>query len=175
MSLSRSIFNEFRPLFRLIEDPFLSSPSYALTRGARPESWQPFGLQRQANVELSEEGNEFVVQAEVPGVQKENLDVHLGGDGQSLTIEGRMHRVNQASQPAPGPTEQATDNATTDVAKSDADSTPAESEYRSSFSRTLWLPQPVDGKKATAELADGVLTLRVPKREQVASERITIN
>ncbi|KAG9085123.1 hypothetical protein FS749_004675 [Ceratobasidium sp. UAMH 11750] len=86
-----------------------------------------------------------------------------------------MHRVNQASQPAPGPTEQATDNATTDVAKSDADSTPAESEYRSSFSRTLWLPQPVDGKKATAELADGVLTLRVPKREQVASERITIN
>ncbi|KAG8684054.1 hypothetical protein FRC08_013923 [Ceratobasidium sp. 394] len=97
MSLSRSIFNEFRPFFRLIEDPFFSSPSYALARGARPESWQPFGFRRQANVELSEDGNDFVVQAEVPGVQKENLDMHLGGDGQSLTIEGRVHRVNKAS------------------------------------------------------------------------------
>ncbi|KAG8697573.1 hypothetical protein FRC08_006442 [Ceratobasidium sp. 394] len=175
MSLSRSIFNEFRPLFHLIEDPFFSSPSYPLSRGARPEWWQPFGLQRQANVELSEDGNEFVVQAEVPGVQKENLDVHLGGDGQSLTIEGRVHRVNKASQPAPAATEQATDNATTDVAKPNTDPSSAESEYRSSFSRTLWLRQPVDGKKATAELVDGVLTLRIPKREQAASERIPIS
>ncbi|KAG9120217.1 hypothetical protein FRC07_004374, partial [Ceratobasidium sp. 392] len=68
MSLTRSLLNDFRPLFRLIEDPFFSAPSYALSRGARPESWQPFaGLQRQAAVELSEDGNEIVVQAEVPG------------------------------------------------------------------------------------------------------------
>ncbi|KAG9074887.1 hypothetical protein FRC06_010403 [Ceratobasidium sp. 370] len=174
MSLARSFFNDFRPLFRLLEDPF-SSPSYALARGARPESWQPFGFQRQANVELSEDGNDIVVQAEVPGVQKENLDVHLGNDGQSLTIEGRVHRVNKASRSAPAATEQTSENTTTDVTKSDAESAPVESEYRSSFSRTLWLPEPVDGKKATAQLMDGVLTLRIPKREQVASERITIN
>ncbi|KAG9121211.1 hypothetical protein FRC07_002929 [Ceratobasidium sp. 392] len=175
MSLTRSLLSDFRPLFRLIEDPFFSAPSYALSRGARPESWRPFaGLQRQAAVELSEDGNEIVVQAEVPGVQKENLDVHLGSDGQSLTIEGRVHRVGKASQPAlaPSATQQATEKATTDVAKSNAE---PESEYRSSFTRTLWLPQPVDGTKAKAELADGVLTLRIPKREQLAAERIAIN
>ncbi|KAG8736621.1 hypothetical protein FRC10_009118 [Ceratobasidium sp. 414] len=175
MSLARSFFNDFRPLFRLIEDPFFSSHPYALTRSARPESWQTFRFQRQAAVELSEDGNNIVVQAEVPGVQKENLDVHLGNDGQSLTIEGRVHRVNKASRPAPAAAEQTTENAATDVVKSNAESVPAESEYRSSFSQTVWLPQPVDGKKATAELADGVLTLTIPKREQVAAERITIN
>ncbi|KAG9121014.1 hypothetical protein FRC07_003215, partial [Ceratobasidium sp. 392] len=114
--------------------------------------------------------------AEVPGVQKENLDVHLGSDGQSLTIEGRVHRVGKASQPAlaPSATEQTSEN-TTDVAKSNAEPAATESEYRSSFTRTLWLPQPVDGKKAKAELTDGVLTLRIPKREQLTAERIAIN
>jgi HSP20 family molecular chaperone IbpA len=61
-----------------------------------------------------------------------------------------------------------------DVAKSNEPSN--ESEYHSSFARTLWLPQPVDGKKASAELTNGILTLRIPKKEQTeAEERIAIN
>ncbi|KAL5632436.1 hypothetical protein ACGC1H_005406 [Rhizoctonia solani] len=178
MSLTRSLLNDFRPLFRMIEEPFFSAPS-VFPRYARSDSWQPFAeLQRQAAVEVSEEGNEVVVHAEMPGVKKENLDVHLSNDGQSLTIEGRVHRVTSATTPAKETSSEnasATENTTQDVVKSDSTSTPAQSEFRSSFSRTLWLPEPVDGKKASAQLNDGILTLRIPKREHPAPERILIN
>ncbi|QRW20341.1 hypothetical protein RhiXN_09316 [Rhizoctonia solani] len=97
MSLTRSLLNDFRPLFRMIEDPFFSSPS-VFPRYARSDAWQPFAaLQRQAAVEVTEDGNDVVVHAEMPGVKKENLDVHLSNDGQSLTIEGHVHRISQAS------------------------------------------------------------------------------
>ncbi|CAE7212205.1 unnamed protein product [Rhizoctonia solani] len=180
MSLTRSLLNDFRPLFRMIEDPFFSSP-VVLPRYARSGSWQPFAaLQRQAAVEVTEEGNEVVVHAELPGVKKENLDVHLSNDGQSLTIEGRIHRT-LSEQAAPvadeTPGKNASEGVAQDVVKSDSTSAPApaQSELRSSFTRTLWLPEPVDGKRASAQLNDGILTLRIPKREQPAPERIVIN
>jgi HSP20 family molecular chaperone IbpA len=68
-----------------------------------------------------------------------------------------------------------TNSSLTDVVKSDSNATPAQSEFRSSFTRSLWLPQPVDGKKASAHLEDGILTLRIPKKEQPGPERIAIN
>lgn len=34
---------------------------------------------------------------------------------------------------------------------------------RSAFSRTVWLPRPVDAKNVQANLDHGVLTLRIPK------------
>ncbi|KAF8606726.1 HSP20-like chaperone [Ceratobasidium sp. AG-I] len=190
MSLTRSLLNDFRPLFRMLEDPLMSAPFSRV----RPTAFEPFSFQRQASVEVSEDGNDIVVQAEVPGVQRENLDVHLGNNGQSLTIEGRVHRLNKSNAPA---IEQAksdaaenatqgglpsitllslifTDSCLSDVVQSDAQP-PAESEFRSSFTRTLWLPQRVDGQKASAQLADGILTLRIPKVSEPAAERIPIN
>ncbi|KAH7336859.1 HSP20-like chaperone [Rhizoctonia solani] len=183
MSFTRSLLNDFRPLFRMIEDPFFSSPA-VFPRYARPDSWQPFAaLQRQAAVEVTEEGNDVVVHAEMPGVKKENLDVQLSNNGQSLTIEGRVHRASQAATPQSAATEAPTGNASVaentakDVIKPDSTSTsaPAQSESRSSFTRTLWLPEPVDGKKASAQLVDGILTLRIPKRERPGPEKIAIN
>jgi HSP20 family protein len=195
----------------MIEDPFFSSPS-VFPRYARSDpAWQPFAaLQRQAAVEVSQDGTDVVVHAEVPGVQKENLDVHLSNDGQSLTIEGRVHRaISQAPSATPAAEHEAaaengtsaategstqgklqdsehaqsncvTDCSVVDVVKSSDSSsalasTEGQSEIRSSFSRTLWLPEPVDGKRASAQLKDGILTLRIPKREHPAPERIAIN
>ncbi|EUC57414.1 heat shock protein HSP20, partial [Rhizoctonia solani AG-3 Rhs1AP] len=173
MSLTRSLLNDFRPLFRMIEDPFFSSPA-ALPRYARSDSWQPFAaLQRQAAVEVSEEGNEVVVHAEMPGVKKENLDVHLSNDGQSLTIEGRVHRVASATTPA---NEAPVDNASTTENTTQGKWHIFDLLLCNTFAnyRTLWLPEPVDGKKASAQLNDGILTLRIPKREHPAPERIAI-
>ncbi|EJT96663.1 hypothetical protein DACRYDRAFT_40408, partial [Dacryopinax primogenitus] len=44
---------------------------------------------RSPAVELAEEGNEYVVEAELPGVRKEDLEVSVGEGGKSLTIEGK--------------------------------------------------------------------------------------
>ena len=77
MSLTRSFFNDFSPLFRLVEDPQYSSSVPA----------QRHTHQRQAVAEVSDEGKEYLVRAELPGVRKEDLDIHVGNDGRSLTIE----------------------------------------------------------------------------------------
>ncbi|QRV77776.1 heat shock protein HSP20 family protein [Ceratobasidium sp. AG-Ba] len=171
MSLTRGFLNDLRPLFRLLEEP-LHTPT--LTRFHRPSSWQPLAAQRQNPIEFSEEGNDVVVRAEVPGVQKEHLDVRLGNDGQSLTIEGRVVKAPKAQMEtqASAPAKEATAD-TTASAQATAE-TVSQPEFRSSFSRTFWLPEPVNGTKAMAELADGILTLRIPKREQPRGQRIPI-
>ncbi|KAG8706281.1 hypothetical protein FRC08_001161 [Ceratobasidium sp. 394] len=163
MSLSRTFLNDFRPLFRLLEEPF-HTPAFA--RFNR----HPFVLQHQTPVEFSEEGNDVIVRAEVPGVQKEHLDVRLGNDGRSLTMEGRVIRASKAQVEAPAP---AVSEAATPAAKTTSEVV-SQPEFRSSFSQTFWLPQPVDGAKATAELADGILVLRIPKREESRGRHIPI-
>jgi len=40
-------------------------------------------------VDVYEEQDKFVVEAEVPGVKKENLDIHIGDNGKSVTISGK--------------------------------------------------------------------------------------
>ena len=42
---------------------------------------------------------------------------------------------------------------------------------RSSFSRTIWLPRPVDASKVSGKLEDGVLRLTVPKLEEENQRR----
>lgn len=51
-------------------------------------------------VDVTEEPNAFVVEAELPGVKKENVDLRIGDNGQSLTIEGRTFFRSKESQPA---------------------------------------------------------------------------
>lgn len=96
MSLSRQFFREFRPFFRLLEDPFSRSPA-VLSRNGTPSVFNdpffrdvfPTSSVSLPAVDVSEEPNAYVVEAELPGVKKENVDVRIGDGGQSLTIEGR--------------------------------------------------------------------------------------
>lgn len=60
--------------FSVFNDPFFNSPGMNTNMPA---------------IDVSEEANAFVVEAELPGVKKENLDLRIGDNGQSLTIEGR--------------------------------------------------------------------------------------
>ena len=44
-----------------------------------------------------------------------------------------------------------------------------------SFNRTIDLPDMVDSGNISAELADGVLTVRVPKREEAKAKLISVS
>ena len=44
----------------------------------------------------------------------------------------------------------------------------------SRFTRTVLLPQPVDAAKVTAKLADGVLTVTVPKAAETGSVQVNV-
>lgn len=44
----------------------------------------------------------------------------------------------------------------------------------SNFTRTVWLPRPVDGASVSAKLQDGVLTLTIPKADDKGSVKVAI-
>lgn len=99
MSLARQFFREFRPLFRMLEEPFGRPPAYMGYRHNRSMLDDPFfhpNALRPA-VDVSEEGNHYIVEAELPGVKKENVQVRVGDGGQSVTIEGKI--VERRSRP----------------------------------------------------------------------------
>jgi len=54
----------------------------------RMDSFQEM-LSRPA-IDISDNGDKYVVDADLPGVQKENIAVRIGDNGRSITIEGRV-------------------------------------------------------------------------------------
>jgi HSP20 family molecular chaperone IbpA len=94
-----SLLNEFRPLFRMLEEPLhRSSPYYAplARQAAIPRFGGLAGFNGPA-VQLLDEGSVFTVEAELPGVRREDLNVSIGENGRQLTIRGsRATRFSQA-------------------------------------------------------------------------------
>lgn len=63
-------------------------------QGGGGEFWQSPALN------VHEEQGTYIVEAEVPGVKKENVNLRVGDGGRSLTIEGRaLNRFSSSSQP----------------------------------------------------------------------------
>jgi HSP20 family molecular chaperone IbpA len=92
MSIARLLLNEFRPLFRMLDEPLggrfgayrfpsrsvLDDPFFTVPRFARPA------------VDVSEDGDHYVVETELPGVKREDMDVRVGDGGRSVIIEGKI-------------------------------------------------------------------------------------
>jgi HSP20 family molecular chaperone IbpA len=121
MSLSRALFNEFRPLFRMMEDPFAMDPSFSALRSSR-QRHDPFNWQSTTPaLNLSEENDHYIVEAEVPGVRKENLGLRIGDGGRSLTIEGKVVPQRRAGAATSSGSQQAdSSSAPADTSKSTA-------------------------------------------------------
>ena len=125
MSLSRQFFRELRPLFRMLEEPFGRSPAYWNHGNGRYPSRgffeDPFFASSSAlrpAIDVHEQGDSYIVEAELPGVKKENVNVRIGDGGRSLTIEGKVFRRSpetapQQSSQAQGSTDSST-SATSD-------------------------------------------------------------
>ncbi len=94
-------------------------------------------------VDVYEKDDEVIVEAELPGVKREDLEVSAADD--SITIRGETKHEEETKE---------------------------EGYYRKeirrgSFYRTVPLPAPIDEDKVTAKLEDGVLTIRAPKAVDV--------
>jgi HSP20 family protein len=90
-----------------------------------------------------------VVEAILPGVKPEEVEITV--EGNTLTIAGDTSSMIPAAR---GPA------AAGDPARP--------------FVRTLTLPAGLEPDKATATFEDGILTLRIPKAEQVKPRQIKI-
>ena len=101
-------------------------------------------------VNVFNDGDDFVLVAELPGVKKEDLNIQVRGD--AVRIQGKktieyhenasVHRRERAA---------------------------------GEFDRTLTLPDQIDATNVGAEYRDGVLTLRLPRAENAKPRTVTIN
>jgi len=92
-------------------------------------------------LDVKDDGAELIVTAELPGVSKEDLEIQVTEDGLEITA-----RAEQAKE------------------EKDEDYVYRERSV-SAFERTVPLPAPVVADKVVADLKDGVLEVRLPKRE----------
>ncbi len=100
-------------------------------------------------IDVAESDKEFLISAELPGMDEKDIDVTLAKD--LVTIRGQKK------------VEQANGNVHTERAFG-------------SFSRTISLPREIDQEKAEAQIKQGVLTVRVPKTAQTqqATKKIKV-
>jgi HSP20 family protein len=93
-------------------------------------------------VDLKDEGDEFVATADVPGFERDDIDVRIAEN--TLSIDARRE-------------EQQTDEREGTYLRSER--------HHRSLSERVRFPEPVHEDSATATLRNGVLTVTVPKAE----------
>jgi HSP20 family protein len=102
-------------------------------------------------VDLYEKADHFMIKAELPGVDKNNIKIDL--KDRLLTLSGERTEDNEVKE---------------------------ENYYRrersyGKFQRVFTLPADVDADKIKAEFKDGVLQIEVPKPEQKQAKQVTIH
>lgn len=48
-------------------------------------------------MDVSDQGDKYVVDADLPALKKENIEARVGDDGRSITIEGKVINTSQSS------------------------------------------------------------------------------
>jgi HSP20 family protein len=117
-----------------------------------PERWfRTEGVELTAPVvDLYEEKDDIVVKAELPGIDKDNIEVNLADH--TLTIKGEKKKEEEIKE---------------------------ENYYRSersygSFVRTLELPKDVHTDKVKATFKNGILEVRLPKTEEAKAKEVKV-
>ncbi|MCP4106996.1 MAG: Hsp20/alpha crystallin family protein [Desulfobacteraceae bacterium] len=102
-------------------------------------------------VDVYENDSSYVISAELPGLDKENISVDL--KDRVLTLRGERSCEDEKKEDKYFRKERA----------------------YGKFQRVFTLPGGVDSKKIAAEYKDGVLKVNIPKTEEVKPKKITIH
>lgn len=119
--------------------------------------WQPLLIERprqtgvQIRLDVTETKDAYTVQAELPGVKKDNIQVNIVGNQVSVSAE-----VNKQPE-----------------LKTDEKLIGSERYYGNLF-RSFTLAQDVDEAAAQARYSDGVLELTLPKKAATKVKKLTI-
>ena len=113
-----------------------------------PWDWQPFT--HELPLDVSENQEEYLVKASLPGINPDDLEITF--NERTLTIKGEFKA---------------------EETKEDVHYHLRERRY-GSFARSLTLPTPVKTDAIEARFEAGVLTLHLPKTDEVKAKRITV-
>ncbi|MBN1485036.1 MAG: Hsp20/alpha crystallin family protein [Chloroflexia bacterium] len=118
--------------------------------------YRPWALAREGDivgampVDIYETAEEYVVKATLPGVAPENVDITF--EAGVLTVRGEVYEEKEV----------------------EGECLCQERRF-GKFARSVSLPGDVVADEIKANLADGVLTLRVPKAEETKPKKISIS
>lgn len=102
-------------------------------------------------VDVTEGDNAYKVQAELPGVKKEDINVSIDGNHIAISAEVKKDHEEKNGER---------------VLRSER--------YYGKFSRSFQLSQDVDESTAQAKYSDGVLQLVLPKKAAVSAKKLSI-
>ncbi|HEX8706916.1 MAG TPA: Hsp20/alpha crystallin family protein [Pyrinomonadaceae bacterium] len=145
MSIVR--YDPFRDL-RSLQDEVNRLFSTNLTRvfgdeGIARGAWNP-------NVDIYENKDQIIIEAELPGMSREDFDLSFENNVITLRGERRFEK------------------------KDESDNYHRVERSYGSFTRSFTLPPTVSGEGIGAEYRNGVLRITLPKREEVKARRIEI-
>jgi len=116
----------------------------AATRDNSEATWMPA-------LELVDAGDNFVLKAQLPGIDPKDIDVQVTREAISISGERRYENTDEKSGYV-------------------------RSEFRyGKFHRVLNLPAPIQNDSVQAECKDGILTLTLPKVTEARNKVVKIN
>ena len=145
-----AVFDRMLGLSRQMDQAFSGRAFGNPSRDGRPQLWLP-------PVDTYETEHAFVVEADLPGVHQENIDINF--EQGTLTITGRRASTLPAAENGNG-------NGKLRVYASER--------LSGAFSRSIRLPEYVDGEKIQATYANGVLTVNIPKAQGALPRKIAV-
>lgn len=106
----------------------------------------------QMRVDIKEDGDAYRVHAELPGMKKEDIHVHIDGPVLSISAERKQEKEVKEGER---------------VLRTER--------YFGKVSRSFQLGQEINEGRSSASFKDGVLELTLPKSEQKQARRLTID
>lgn len=106
----------------------------------------------QMRVDVKEKADGYEVHAELPGMKKEDIHVHIDGPVVSISAERKQEKETK-----------------------EGDKVLRTERYFGKVSRSFQLGQEIDEAKASAKFNDGVLELVLPKKAEAQARRLSID
>jgi HSP20 family protein len=135
----RDLLTMHDQLNRLFDESYGRSQSAELEYG----TWSPA-------VDLREEEGQYVIEADMPGMKREDIEIHV--ENNVLSIRGERKFEAESQKETYHRIERAYGR----------------------FTRSFTLPSRVEAEKISATYRDGILQLVVPKAEESKPKRISI-
>ena len=133
---------EWNP-FRMMDELFRWDPWGTMERMGGGADFLP-------SFDVKETKDSYVVEADLPGVKEEDVDISLSGN--ILQIGGRREQE----------------------AREEGDQWFVVERSHGQFTRSFSLPEGADADSVKAEMKNGVLRIQIPKRPEVQPRRISI-
>ena len=116
----------------------------------KPLHGEPLPSPEQIKMDVKENGTAYTVQAEIPGVSKDDIQVSI--EGNTVTLRAEVKQLDSHKD----------------------DKLLRSERYFGAVSRGFQLPQDIDQAQAKAKYDNGVLSLTLPKKQGGTAQRLRI-